>query len=245
MSNLTQFTQPGGDFGWIYLFAQNATGVRAKLGEGSATVEGGLGGWESVPRPGRRPLTVWRGPEDPLRMGLPLVFDGYPPHNAAGNRLASVEQDVRQLETIAGVAVLGDPVPPFITVMGAVPHDLRWAPRNRWVIEDLDWGPAERDQATGQRVRQAVTVTLMLYTQADSLVGLSQQQKPKRRKVQAKDGDTAIKIAAREIGRAADGGKLARLNGLRSPDVGLEVGRSITIPAIGFGGEAIWEADDA
>jgi hypothetical protein len=240
MPSTNGLIQPHDDFHWIYLLATGSTGVKAKLGEGSATVEGGLGGWESVPRPGRRPLTVWRGPEDPLRMGLPLVFDGYPEPGSDQTVVASVEADVRQLERIAGVAMLDDPVPPFITVMGAVPHDLRWAPRNQWVIEHLEWGEAERRVSDGQRVRQLVDVTLMLYTTPDSLTRLSAQSKPKKRKVKAKKGDTAIKIAAREIGAAADGPKLARLNGFRSADVALTEGLEMVIPGMIIGGGIDW-----
>lgn len=232
MAETSRAALPNNNPLWVYLFAANSTGVRAQLGEGSATVDGGLGGWESVPRPGRRPLTVWRGPEEPLRMGLPLVFDGYGRIADDSTVQTSVEAELRQLEIIAGVAVREDPVPPFITVLGAVPHDLRWAPRNRWVIEDLEWGAAERRFKDGQRVRQFVDVTLLLYTEPDRMRRLTEQSRPTRDPVKAKDGDTFEKIAARELGAGKLGAKLARLNGKRSPDKKLEQGELIKFPTL-------------
>lgn len=199
-----------------------------RLGEGSPQVTGGVGGWEVVGRPLRRPLTVWRGTTDPLRMVLPLLFDGF----AEATSGRSVEAEIRTLERMGGLDS-GDPEPPTILVEGSLPHDAsRTQGRNRWVIEGLEWGDAIRRASDGHRVRQAVTATLLLFTEDDRLERIKRPKKaPKFRYVTARQGDTFEKLAARELKLKRAGMRLARLNKGRSPDTPVKRGTRVRLPS--------------
>jgi hypothetical protein len=200
--------------------------MKVLLAEGSPTLSGGIGGWEAVPRPGRRPLTVWRGPQEPLRLTLPIIFDRL----AEGRNGGQVEDDIRLLEKMAGLDA-GDPEPPKLIVEGELPHDYSRARGNRWVIESITWGEAIRRPGDGKRVRQIAEVVLMLYTADDRLERIDSPSRPGRyRYVRARRGDTFARIAARELGSRRHGTRLARLNGRRSADVELRAGRRVKLP---------------
>lgn len=212
--------------------------IQVLLGQDPPTPSGGGGGWEAVARPWKRPMLVWRAPDAPYRLTLPLLFDGL----AEGR---SVEPEIRELERMAGVKVKGDPEPPLLIVEGrAIPHDTIGKKRNLYVIESSpEWGASVR-KTNGQRVRQAVTVTLALYAEDDRMERLRSPQKPRYRSVEAKQGDTYEKIAVRELkeyGGARLGRRLARLNGGRSPDVKLKEGKAVKVPAGRIARE--WEDD--
>lgn len=199
--------------------------VLARVGDGTPTVSGGVGGWEAVPRPLRRPLTVWRGTPDPLTLSLPILLDGF-------DEDKPVEKDVRTLEKMGGLD-RGDPEPPELIVEGAVPHSETH--RGRWVLNGLDWGDAIRRASDGQRVRQAVTLTLVLKVDDDRLDRIRHAQaRPTYRYVHARPGDTYEKIAARELKLKRLGSRLARLNGGRSPDVKLPKNHRVKLPTGGL-----------
>jgi hypothetical protein len=58
----------------------------------------------------------------------------------------------------------GDETPHSVRLYGAVPHT-----EKRWVIQGLEWGDCIRDQATGRRMRQQVTVNLLEFYQPAAL----------------------------------------------------------------------------
>lgn len=191
-----------------------------RLGDGSPRTSGGVGGWESVARPGRRPLVAWRGVQDPLRMHLPILFDGFPDR--------SVESEVRTLEKMGGLD-RGDPEPPLLVIEGALPHDQSRAAQNRWIIEGIEWGDAYR-RPDGHRVRQAAEVTLIEHTEDDHLERVRPLRTPRFRYVRARQGDTFERLAARVLGTKRLGARLARLNGKRSPDLRLKAGQRYRVP---------------
>lgn len=195
----------------------------ARLGEDSPELSGGVGGWEAVNRPGRRPLTVWRGVTEPLKIDIPLLLDDF----AADG---SVESPCRVLERMGGLD-RNDPEPPTLVVEGALPHDESRAKSNRWVIDSLEWGDSLRRSSDGHRTRQAVKVTLMLFVEADKLTGLKKAPKRGGRFVRARAGDTFEKIAKRELGSGRLGTKLARLNGKRSADTKIKTGTQVKLPS--------------
>lgn len=172
-----------------------------------AVPSGGVGGWEEVARPGRRPLTVWRGPEG-LRLTLPLLLDAL---NVGDNGGESIEQDVRALYSLAGYDLSGFPgakEPPVIRMDGPLP--LR-RDHNRWVIESLEWGDSLR-RNDGPRVRQFVTVTLLQFTEDDRVERLDRAKEDKHPTYRSHPGDTYESIAKKKLGSKRYGGKLARLN---------------------------------
>lgn len=200
--------------------------VTARIGPNGAVPTGGVGGWESVPRPMRAPLTVWRGTEQ-FGYTIHLVLDGW-----ADN--ASVEDDCRTLEQMGGLDS-GDPEPPLLHLSGSLPHSYEKASQNLWAINALDWGTNDDviRNSDGDRVRQFVTVTLILTTQDDRLGRMTPRRKPSSRvkTVRAKKGDTFEKIAVRELHSKRYGAKLARLNGGRSPEVALKTNRLVRLPS--------------
>jgi hypothetical protein len=204
--------------------------LQALLGNSAITPSGGGGGWEPVARPGRRPILVWRAPDDPYRLLVPLLFDGF-------RRNESVEADCRLLERMAGVNVPGDPEPPLLIVEGSLPHDESRAESNRWVIEKSpEWGEAIRREEDGHRIRQAVTIQLALFTEDTRLTTIRRPSpEPMYPVALARKGDTYEKVAARELkpyGGARLGARLARLNDKRSPDVKLAEGSHVRLPTV-------------
>lgn len=193
-----------------------------RLGDGSPQLSGGVGGWEAVARPGHRPLTVWRGQPEALTYSIPLLFDGYrwDPQHGSGY---SVEADCRTLERMGGLDA-GDPEPPLLIIEGALPHDESRAAQNRWVLNSIEWGDAIR-RPDGHRVRQAATVTLLLYTEDDQLKRAHRSRKPAYRYVRPRHGETWEKLAARKLGAKRYGNRLARLNGARDGSAKIKLDR--------------------
>jgi hypothetical protein len=123
---------------------------------------GGVGGWESVPRPRRRAGAEWVGIE-PYLLSLPLVTTGV---DVRRNRDVQVEAKVRRLIRLAQpTRKTGEP--PILLVRGPIRLP---APRMRWVITGIEWGEQMRNKR-GRRVQQAMTVHLMEYVRGDILRG--------------------------------------------------------------------------
>jgi hypothetical protein len=198
--------------------------VRARLDEPPTTVGGG--GIEPVTRPQRRPLTPYRTPEAP-GLTLSLLLDGW-----SDGR--SVEADCRTLERMASMFLPSDPGPSKLIVVGeAVPHcSITEAVRHRWLISDPPaWGEALRD-STGARLRQQVTLTLLLSTEAEELEQIKPRQpKPNYKVAVAHQGDTYLKIAARRLGSQRLGRKLAQLNDERDPTKTIPTGHKVRLPS--------------
>lgn len=204
-----------------------------KIGPGDVTLSGGMGGWEAVARPERRPLTVWRGPGDPLTLALPLLFDGWASADPAHNGGYSVEAPIRLLERMAGLDK-GDPEPPQLVLEGSLPHDASQTGKrpNRWVIDSIEWGEVIRRPSDGVRVRQACMVTFLLFADDDRLERIRRPSPHGRvRYVKAHKGDTWEKIAARELKLKRAGNRLARLNGHRDGSGKVKAGTRVRLPS--------------
>lgn len=186
--------------------------VHLRLGDPPKVIGGG--GIETVDRQGRRPMTVWRGSE-----ALGLQFDGLLLDGYRGRR--SVEPDIRAIEIMAGAFVAGDEAPKKLIVQGsAVPHDYLKASGNRWVIaEPPDWtDPVVRIKPLGVRVRQAVNLKLLLWTEPEELKRIKPRWPTPQYKIYKANGrETFIQIAHRQLGNSKLGGELATLNRERNP----------------------------
>jgi hypothetical protein len=194
----------------------------ARLGEGTTTPSGGVGGWETIPRPRRRPLTAWRGTPEPLRLSIPVLIDGWPDE--------SVEDDCNVLLVMGGLHG-SDREPPELVLRGGVPYNVERRPNLKWVIESLDWGAYTRRPDDDARVRQAVTINLMVPEEDDRITRLKPRRAGSRAHVvQAPKGSTYEKLAARYLASKRFGGKLAHLNGDRSPDHPFAKPRKVKLP---------------
>lgn len=211
----------------------------ARIGDGDVEPTGGYGGWAPTQRIRRRSLTEWPG-NDPLKIDVPVLFDGLVDNT-------SVEDDIRQLEKMAGLEIdTGEP--PLLTFdsAGVVPHDKTHASQNDWVIADLTWGKSDRNQY-GHRIRQAVTVHLLLYVEDDQLRDDSSAARRRRttkkraakgkkskgarvKRYTVKAGDTLSSIAARLLGSPSRWHDIAAVNpSIRDPKA-LKVGQVIKLP---------------
>lgn len=206
--------------------APNIADVVVALASQPTQITSGYGGWSVVNRPRRKGLTQWDG-KDPLRMGIPVLFDGW---------FSSQGQEV----PISRLSRMGLPPrdgeePPVITVDGvAIPDP---GPK-RWVIENLQWGTDVLWETVGGvtvRLRQDCTVFLLEYVAPDreafrSLPGLSissgKGKVPTR--ITVKKGQTLQQIAAQVYGSASQWKKIAKANKLR--DTKLKAGQVLRIP---------------
>ena len=193
------------------------------LGEGTPQVVDGYAGWEIIDRPKRRALTHWKG-SNPVRLQVPILIDNF----IDGD---SIEPECRKVEKLAGLTKDGDQ-PPLIEIHsdGVIPHDFHDAPHNQWVIETLDWGDAVRNHA-GNRIRQAATITFLLYVDSTSLKRLGQRLGGGTVKLYVvKRSDKSLRgIAKKQLGDSNRWREIANLNGMRDPKAIFE-GQRLRIP---------------
>lgn len=218
----------------------------------------GYGGWTVTARPRDIALTDWTGRE-PLRVQFQIFFDAHFKNanfrsgvDIPFEKRLSVERDCRTLEKMAGV-IPGSPEPPTLIVDGgrAIPHDYVHAPHVRWVIEILDWDEEmEEKNGKGERTRACANVTMMQHVKDEKIPRLTAAHRRKERKkkkkgpkkagvmlgfggpdiiISAREGDTLIKIATRELGNWRLWTDLAKLNGIRDGRKVLKKGRKIKI----------------
>lgn len=118
---------------------------------------GGVGGWETLPRPGRPDMTAWNG-TPAVTWSLPVSLDRF-------DSGLSVERDV---ETLKSWGLPDDDGEPPRLVVSAPTG--RGAGSARWVIQDITWGEQVRN-AAGERIRQDLTLALLEYVPGQVLKG--------------------------------------------------------------------------
>jgi hypothetical protein len=123
---------------------------------------GRLGGRMAAPR------TRTPGPSRPSNRGVlpePRTRRPAPVRNRTSARPQGlwIESMLADLESLA-IRQQGDETPHSVRLYGAVPHT-----EKRWIIQGLEWGDCIRDQATGRRMRQQVTVNLLEFYQPAAL----------------------------------------------------------------------------
>ena len=215
------------------------TSVVVLLGTTPIAIASGYGGWTVTSRNRRVGLTTWAG-RDPLRMTIPILFDGF----ANG---VSQEIPISRLSRMA-IESASSPEPPVIQISGAgVPVPTGPV---QWVIESLTWGSNVIWDITPKgvmaRMRQDCTVNLLQYVQGDRIafknlkIGASINAKPTASSVApkgwqptviAKQGDTLKKIAARVYrpSTPTDWKLLKKANNIRDPNK-LKKGQRIRVP---------------
>jgi nucleoid-associated protein YgaU len=127
--------------------------------EAAPYIASGYGGWTTVSRMRRTALTQFTGP-DPVRLAVPILFDGF----MAGT---PQESNISTLERMARPAVPGAD-PPTVRIDGGIPRkDI-----TRWVIESIDYSGQSKviwDIIGGVtvRLRQDAVVNMLQYVSAD------------------------------------------------------------------------------
>jgi hypothetical protein len=221
------------DYTLLHVYDETPGGLSftARFYQGDVNVTGGGGGFISVPRPQRHPITIWHGSTDSYAMEIPLIFD------ATNKDTEDVEHQCRTVEQMAGVLGADFVQPPVLILdaNGALENDVINRPSTRWVIPDPPvWGDRWRRNSDGKRVRQCVTIKFMHYVAAD-VVHRHSQPAPSTHSVYAKANDTYSKIAARELkkyGGIRWGNRLAQLNGARDGAEFVLPGKRVKLPTV-------------
>jgi LysM repeat protein len=129
--------------------------LNLEMGDGPAKLTS-AGGWQTTARPRRTALTEWQG-QDPVTMDIPVMLDRFFTEG-------SVEPEISIIFGWLRVAS-GPAQTPVIRIDGPVP--LTGA---LWVLNGIEWGAEERRASDGQRIRQALTLTMMEYVSPDILI---------------------------------------------------------------------------
>jgi nucleoid-associated protein YgaU len=160
--------------------ASNGTSVLCLRGDGAPQIEGGGARYDVVNRPRRRSVVQWNG-DDPYRMLVPIMLDGW-------SKNQSIEGDAARInQMMHSQGELTPPVTLFID--GALP--VKGA---KWVIESIDWGDRVIWGAGG-RLRQDLTLHVLQYL-SENILQLA--RKPgATTPYRVKAGETMAAIAAR------------------------------------------------
>ena len=209
----------GGPTITIQAWALNLS-VTCLLGAEGGKLTGGFGNWEAIAVPRGDPLTQWTG-RSLKTMDLDLMVDAW-------SRGKSVEPQIAAIENLAS-RVPATLTPPALRLFGAVPY-----PNLKWVITGIDWGDQLRSSATGQRLRQELTLHLLEYREETQLASLPRAKaapKPPR-KYKVKRGDDLKKIATRQLGKSSRWPDIVKLNkGLRGWKLASSwIGKTIKVP---------------
>jgi nucleoid-associated protein YgaU len=203
--------------------------VTVPMGEGVATLTGGLGGWQTVERQDDVAVTDWVG-QAPLAQDVPLMLDG-------GRRRRSVERE------LAALLKLGRPpgqrVPPIFKVFGPVHFS-----GNEWVLPDggIELSTDEDEccrRNDGELYRQALTLHLLEYVKPDT-IRIRGKKNAHGQIADAEvvggthtvrsDARTLAKIAAKVYGDWRRWQDIGRVNGIHDPNKPLQVGRVLKLP---------------
>lgn len=209
---------------WIRTHHPTEMSVKCLLGPDPVRVTDGYAKWTVVDRKKRRGITEWVG-TNPLTVEVGFLIDYFDdPDDNPGLRC---QRDIRDLEEMAGLNFDGDVKPPECLWDANAPHDNAEAAHLRWIVFKLEWGDSMFNKE-GNKVRQGGTITLM-QSVTDAFItatGAAKnrkktgQNKPKKKKLYTvKKSDSTLKeIAQNELGNANLWTKIAKLNGLRSPN---------------------------
>lgn len=157
------------------------------------------GRWTINERPRRRSFTTWAG-DDPYRMDVPVLFDGWDDNG-------SVEDEIALLNQMQ-ISPSDYSKPPQIKIEGAVPvKDATWVldPHISWGTNVI-WHPA------GYRLRQDAVIHLLQYIAPDSL---TIRPPATARTYKVKKGDTLKSISRDEYGTPKYWSALKSANNIR------------------------------
>jgi len=125
--------------------------ITVEMGDGPATLTGGLGGWKTIERVDDVAMTNWEGKE-PVTQDVPVLLDGW------GRNPQSVQKD---LDTILSLG-LGATV---FKIKGPIHFE-----KKSWVLPDggIDLGTEDTIRLEdGTLVRQSLTLHLMEHIRTD------------------------------------------------------------------------------
>ncbi|MBJ7347837.1 MAG: LysM peptidoglycan-binding domain-containing protein [Thermoleophilaceae bacterium] len=197
--------------------------VTAPLGAAAPTIIGGYGGVDEIGRRRQKPLTD--SDSIPLiKQTIEVLFDAYD----RGSTRQSVDDQVAQLETLAGLGRTSSQLP-IITLGGHVRYtDLQWHIDQLVPTQVIRADPkaGEAGLGKGSLLRMGFTVTLVECV-SPALSGSGPGTGA--RSYTTKKGDTLKKIAHHFLKDSRKWTQIAKLNGLKKSG-GLKVGTRLRIP---------------
>ena len=206
--------KPDFDIGLYYKITRSDNGDNIQpLRDASPPVLVSVGArWSVIERPRRVSYTQWAG-DDPFRMDLPILLDGW-------DKLESVEPDIIFLNG-ARRATHDYTAPPLVYVEGAVP-----VKGNKWIIEGIDFGDNVIWHEDGYRVRQDAVIHLLDYVPLDQL---SIKPPSTTHKHTVKAGETLKSISRDEYGSVKYWSFIKNANNIRDVK---KLPKTLTIPAL-------------
>lgn len=192
------------------------TEINCYLGDTAPKVIDGYGGWTVIARNRNRGLTEWTG-NNPVAIEITFLMDDWAAQK-------SVEQDMRDLERMAGID-LGMREPPKVHWDANAMHDNHEASQLLWVIEDLTWDTNMSRNRDGETVRASGTMTLREFVGDVFIIGAAEKTYKVRK------GDTLMSIAKKKLGKASRWKEIKNLNPgkVRDPRH-LKVGITLKLP---------------
>jgi LysM repeat protein len=196
--------------------------VSVRMDQSPPKISDGNPIWETVQRPKRSSLTLWRG-RNPVQLVVPVLFDGV----ADG---VSVEQEINTLDRMKRSPSTGIQ-PPLVVVKGAVPRrDIK-----SWVITDITYGDnVVQDMIGGSavRLRQDAVVTLLEHIEEERVTRYTPpvaNKGPKHPFHVVRSGETLAKISQQEYGTTARAADIRKANSLKdSRDI--KIGQRLRMP---------------
>jgi hypothetical protein len=212
--------------------------ISVPMGEGPATIVGGLGGWREVERQDDISATDWGG-QEPLKQDVPLMLDGW-------GRRESVERELRTLFKLGRDAAGGESVPPVFKVYGPIHFDAFTYPKMRWVLGaggiELSTDEDEVIRGTdGTLYRQGLTLHLMEYVRADQIKLKGRRGRGRKgpatggteappRTYTTKKDDTLVEIAKRFYGDWTVAKEIGKRNDIGDIHRKLPAGKKLRLP---------------
>lgn len=213
---------------------EDNTKFTAFFGDGPATVTDGYGGWTVVSRPKDIALVEWQG-RNPMAIEVPFLLDFWTYPNPDISIGVLCEQQVSNLEKMAGIGTHHQPPICKVDAFGMIPYDKTIAAGLDWIVEAVQWDRniEIRSSESGRRLRCGGTITIRQFVQETSIL---RKISPKSRAVKpkiyiVKKGDTLSKIAAKKsvYGDASKWKWIADANHMRDRR-SLYVGKRLIIP---------------
>lgn len=201
--------------------------LKVLMGDGPATLTGGIGGWQQMQRPDAKSLTEWSG-QDTVTQSVPVLINGF----RQGQSVQGQANDIIAL----GRNTEKDEVPPVFRIFGAI-----WLQHLPWVLEEIDWGDEVIRDVETNLLRQELTLHIAEFEDPDQIrlkrirhpygTGKGGGTNYPGKKYIVHKGDTLIKIASKVYGDRTRWKVLAQKNDIRDPNKELTPGRVINLPA--------------
>lgn len=234
-------------------------------GDGSPTITAGFVKLNILDRPQRKGFTIPSG-YDPITMDVPIQFEAVMAQPTGQFAItADVEYDIATLEWMAGrgkrfaatssngvgAPATGDPPLVLVASYDGSGNETNLIPPNvqgvQWVISNIDYDTAAYRNRSGDRIRQAATVTLTEFVASEGTTADSPTVRAKARNVATASYRTYLSTSALNTlakmtnfytGLSTEAAYLAVVNAnkatlkVRSRNQTLPAGSKVLIPTI-------------